>query len=193
MKPVDAHMPDFFARVPSIRLRDPLAQFLGTAEGGLLEYSYSDAVKLAGHSCPTVAGAYAATLGALAVLYPGEVPERGAVRVELRGRLEEGVTGVVANVAALITGAAGEGGFKGIAGRFQRCGLLKFAAPIEKDLRFTRVDTGASVEMDLHHAPAMSPELMGALRRAVSPDASDAERDGFASAWQARVAQMLVP
>lgn len=31
---------------------DPLAEFLGAAEGGLIEYGYADAVKLAGHSCP---------------------------------------------------------------------------------------------------------------------------------------------
>lgn len=54
-------------------------------------------------------------LEGLGRLYPGELPERGAIRVELRGALEEGTTGVVANVASLITGAAGEGGFQGIA------------------------------------------------------------------------------
>jgi len=34
-------------------LRDPLAELLGAAEGGIVEYRYADAVKLAGHSCPT--------------------------------------------------------------------------------------------------------------------------------------------
>ena len=48
----------------SIAMHDPLAEFLGAAEGGRLDYSYADAVKLTGHSCPTVAGAYAATRGA---------------------------------------------------------------------------------------------------------------------------------
>lgn len=47
--------PEFFDAVPPLRLRDPLAAFLGAAEEGVLEYRYIDAVRLAGHSCPTVA------------------------------------------------------------------------------------------------------------------------------------------
>jgi hypothetical protein len=179
-------------RSASILLRDPLAEFLGAAEGGRLEYTYADAVKLTGHSCPTVAGAWLATAEALARLYPGgNVPERGAIRVELRGKLEEGVTGVVGSVIGLVTGAAAEGGFKGIAGRFARRGLLAYGAPIAADLRFTRLDSGASVEIDLHHAEAITPELVAALRSALSPEASPAEREAFARAWQARVAEMF--
>jgi hypothetical protein len=185
-------MRDIFELAPPIAMRDPLAEFLGAAEGGRLEYTFADAVKLTGHSCPTVAGAYLATLQALAGLYPGETPERGAVRVELRERLAEGVAGVVASVATLITGAAAEGGFKGIAGRFERRGLLSFGTPIAADLRFTRLDTGCAVEVNLPRA-ASSPELMGALRRTLAPDASAAEREVFARAWQARVAGMFAP
>lgn len=174
-----------------IVVRDPLAEFLGAAAGGRLEYAYADAVKLTGNSCPTVAGAYLATAEALARLYPRELPERGAMRVELRGRVEEGVTGVVASVAGLITGAAAEGGFKGLAGRFERRGLLVYGAPIAADLRFTRLDTGARVEIDLRDAPPMSPQLMADLRRALSPGASPAERESFARSWQARVSELL--
>jgi hypothetical protein len=185
-------MPEFFERVPAIAVHDALAQFLGAAEGGRLEYSYADAVKLTGHSCPTVAAAYAATLEALAALYPGELPQRGAIAVELRARVEEGVTGVVASVAGLITGAAAEGGFKGIAGRFERRGLMRFGAPIGADLRFTRLDTGASREVDLRHAASASPELAAQLRRALSPEASAEERARFAASWQARTAALLL-
>ena len=186
-----APFPDFFAQVPSIEMRDPLAAFLGAAGSGRLEYSYLDAVKLTGHSCPTVAAAYLATLKALSSLYPGQIPERGAVRVELRGRVEEGVTGVVASVAGLITGAAGEGGFKGIAGRFERRGLLVFGAPIAADLRFTRLDTGQALEQDLPRAAAMSPELLLGLRRSLSPDGTAEEREAFGRGWQARVSELL--
>ena len=49
--------PAFFDEVPSISLYDPLAEFLGAAEDGILQYGYVDAVRLAGHSCPTVASA----------------------------------------------------------------------------------------------------------------------------------------
>ena len=187
---MNAGMPDFFAHVPPIAMRDPLAQFLGAAEGGRLEYTYADAVKLTGHSCPTVAAAYRASAEALGQLYPGELPERGAIRVELRGRVDQGVTGVVAAVAGFISGAAGEGGFKGIAGSFARRGLLQFGAAIAGDLRFTRLDTGASVEVDLPHSSA-SAELTAALRRALSHDASASEKEHFARAWQARVREVL--
>ena len=187
---MNAGMPQFFDRMPSIAVRDPLAQFLGTAAGGRLEYCYADAVKLTGHSCPTVAGAYLATLEALHVLYAGALPERGGIRVELRARVDEGVAGVVASVATLITGAAGEGGFKGIAGRFERRGLLCFGAPIGADLRFTRLDTGRSVEVDLQHGPAMTPALRSAFARALAPEATELEREAFARGWQARVADM---
>jgi hypothetical protein len=50
--------PDFFSDAPRIAVRDPLAEFLGAADGGVIEYRYADVVKLAGHSCPTVASAF---------------------------------------------------------------------------------------------------------------------------------------
>jgi len=80
--------PAFFDAVAAIVVVDPLAETLGAAEGGMIEYRYIDAVKLAGHSCPTVAGAWLMTRAALARLYPGEMPRRGEIRVELRQALE---------------------------------------------------------------------------------------------------------
>ena len=50
--------PTFFDQAPVITMRDPLAALLGAADDGLIDYRYIDAVRLAGHSCPTVAGAY---------------------------------------------------------------------------------------------------------------------------------------
>ncbi|NMQ29678.1 hypothetical protein E4Q23_19010 [Candidatus Accumulibacter phosphatis] len=49
--------PDLFQSAPRITVRDPLARFLGAAEEGVIEYGYGDAVKLAGHSCPTLVSA----------------------------------------------------------------------------------------------------------------------------------------
>jgi len=51
--------PDFFDTVASIKVKDPLAQILGVFENGEYEIPYLEVVKAAGHSCPTVAGAYA--------------------------------------------------------------------------------------------------------------------------------------
>jgi hypothetical protein len=114
---------------------------------GRIEYRYVDAVKLAGHSCPTVAAAYWMTLKALAFLYPDALPQRGNIRVDFRADHLSGVTGVIANVVALLTGATHDTGFKGMAGRFDRRKLLYFLADISEEIRFTRLDTGAAVEV----------------------------------------------
>lgn len=185
--------PAFFDSVPKIVVQDPLAETLGAAEDGLIEYGYLDAVKLTGHSCPTVAAAYLMTLTALARLYPETPPRRGELRVELREGLEEGVAGVIASVASLITGAASEGGFKGLAGRYSRRDLLRFGVPMKGELRFTRVDTGQAVELAHHpEAVARPPALKSLLLAASEPDARPAARKAFAEAWQGWVRAILI-
>jgi hypothetical protein len=185
--------PAFFDTVPAIAVHDPLAALLGAADGGRFEYRYVDAVKLAGHSCPTVASAWLMTARALAALYPDRLPERGNIKVELRGAQEEGVEGVVALIAGLITGAAGPGGFKGIAGRHSRRDLLQFGAPIRGRLRFTRLDTRRAVEVDYHPERVPMPaEMKSLLAAATAPDATDAARRAFGDGWQAWVRAILI-
>ena len=163
-----SRLPAFFDAAPVIRLQDPLADFLGAARDGLLEYRYVDAVRLAGHSCPTVASAFLMTRCALRALYPQELPRRGELRVELRDAPGQGVTGVIGSVAGYLTGAAGEGGFHGIAGRFVRQGLLAYEVTMETQMRFTRLDTGESVGVsaDLRvFREIRAPELMARCLR----------------------------
>lgn len=184
--------PEFFDQVRPIVMRDPLAGFLGATEAGIVAYRYLDAVKLAGHSCPTVAGAWLMTLKALERLY-GERPERGAIRVELRDDIAAGVTGVIANIAGLITGAAQEGGFKGIGGRFDRRNLLSFNAPTAGEIRFTRVDTGASVEVRYHpERVPPRPDMIALISPVQSGDATAEERRRFGLLWQDRVRRILI-
>lgn len=185
--------PAFFDEVPRIALRDPLAEFLGALEGGLVEFSYLDAVRLAGHSCPTVASAYGITRRALAALYSDAMPERGAIRVSFREPVGEGVTGVVANVVSMLTGAAHEGGFKGIAGRYVRRDLLAFGAGQPLALRFARADTGACVEAeaDIKRVPA-DPQLPVLLAHASAGEASPDELRRFGELWQDRVRRLLL-
>jgi hypothetical protein len=185
--------PAFFDQVPTLRVRDALAAFLGAADDGLLEYGYADAVKLAGHSCPTVASAYVLGCRALTALYPDSLPERGGVRLAFASRLEEGVTGVTASVLTLLTGAAQDGGFKGIGGRFARRGLQDFGHELPLSVRVTRTDTGAAVDVasDLSHVPA-HPDTMLLLGRCVRAEADEAERQRFAALWQDRVARVLL-
>lgn len=185
--------PAFFHAVAPIQLVDPLAALLGAAEGGRLEYHYLDAVKLAGHSCPTVAGAWLMTRRALARLYADEMPQRGGVRVELRQAVDEGVAGVIASVASLITGAAGDGGFKGLAGRFGRQGLLRFGVAMKGEIRYTRLDNGLSVELAHHPQAVPRPNALAELMRdALAPQADEATRQAFAAAWQAWVQTILI-
>lgn len=183
-----------FIDVPSIAVTDPLAALLGAADGCRMEYHYIDAVKLAGHSCPTVAGAWLMTRVALAHLYPDGSPHRGGLEVELRQAVDdEGVTGVIASVAGLITGAANDGGFKGLAGRYGRQGPLRFAVAMAGAIRFTRLDNGASVE--LAHFPQSVPRPSGLaelMRDALAPQADAATREAFAEAWQDWVRTILI-
>jgi len=185
--------PEFFAAVPSLTLHDPLAERLGAAENGLIEYGYTDAVKLAGHSCPTVAGAYLMTLKALAKLYPDDLPERGGIKVELRAAQADGTAGVTAAVASLLTGAAGEGGFKGLGGRFSRRNLLAFEAAIDTELCFTRLDTDSRVTVAYHPevVPA-PPELQPLMPKLLAGTASAAEEAEFGRLWQLRVKRILI-
>ena len=185
--------PAFFDAVPPIVVVDPLAEALGAAEDGIVEYRYADAVKLAGHSCPTVACAWLMTRRALEQLYPETLPGRGDVRVELRASSAEGTTGVIASIAGLVTGAASEGGFKGLAGRFGRKGLLRFGVPLASEIRFTRLDAGTQVVLS-HDLRGVSqpPGLKERLREAFAPDASDHARKAFAAAWQDWVKAILI-
>ncbi|HUH58615.1 MAG TPA: hypothetical protein VL001_00915 [Candidimonas sp.] len=184
--------PSFFDTAQRITMQDPLAQFLGAAQDGLIEYSYTDVVKLAGHSCPTVAGAYLMTLKALKHLYGDDVPQRGDITVRFRDDQVNGVTGVIANVVGFITGGTTDNGFKGLAGKFDRRDRLVFNAPIETELEFQRNDTGAKCGVDFHAAvvPA-SPDLMPALHRVMAGSATADERLRFGQAWQQRVGQIL--
>jgi hypothetical protein len=185
--------PAFYDAVARITLHDPLAEFLGAADEGLIEYGYVDAVKLAGHSCPTVAGAYLMTLKALARLYPDGTPQRGGVRIEFGTPQAEGVSGVIAAVAGLLTGAAGEGGFQGLAGKFARRNLLAFAAGNAAEVRFTRLDSGARVTVAYHpDAVPAAPELRALMPKLLAGSASDTERTEFGRLWQMRVKRILI-
>ena len=185
--------PDFFDAVPKISLYDPLAEFLGAAEDGILEYCYFDAVRLAGHSCPTVASAYWAVYKALAFLYPETIPVRGDIRVEFGQDSTSGVTGVIANVVSMLSGAMSDSGFKGIGGRFDRRERLFFAVQMQGDMRFTRLDTQQTVRVtvNLQRVPA-SPRLPRLMAGCIANTATPAEIAEFRQLWQARVRSILL-
>lgn len=185
--------PDFFDQAPRITMYDPLAKFLGAMEGGIIEYRYVDAVKAAGHSCPTVGAAWLMTARALEALYPRDIPERGAIRVDFRHDRTSGVTGVIANIVSLITGATHDTGFKGLAGRFDRRNLLFFNAEVGEEIRFTRKDSGAAVDVTAHLERVPGDPHMGELMSAcITGRATDEVQREFGRLWQERVRRLLI-
>lgn len=185
--------PAFFDEIPAFTVRDPLAEFLGAADGGLIDYRFADAVRLAGHSCPTVAGAWLMTTRALAALYGEAIPERGAVTVAFGEHQDAGVTGVIASVATLLTGAAGSGGFKGLAGRFARRDLLAFAVAGVDEIRFTRRDSGRSVDIALDLSPVGGdPRMSALLSGLLAGSARGDDARLFGELWQERVRRILI-
>ncbi len=185
--------PEFFDQVPTIKLFDPLAQVLGASDDGVIEISYPEVVRAAGHSCPTVASAYLMTLKALESLYTGEMPVRGDISVEFSQSVDEGVAGVIGAVVTQITGAAGPGGFKGIGGKFSRNDLMHFSSSIGHVARFTRKDTGRSVEVDINpNAVPPAPRTMPLLQKIIAQTADKNEKNEFARLWQDRVKRILI-
>ncbi|WHZ20435.1 MAG: hypothetical protein OJF55_002584 [Rhodanobacteraceae bacterium] len=185
--------PDFFAEVPALTLHDGLAQLLGASDDGMIEYHYADAVRLAGHSCPTVAGGWLSARAALRHLYPDSVPERGGISVYLNDAEDAGVTGVIGQVLTLITGAAADNGFHGLGGRHVRSHLLHYAQGDVAGVRFKRNDTGDEVEVEIDTSPVTGNPMMRPLMQLTMTGQADAaQRREFGRLWQDRVRRMLI-
>ncbi|MBS0446876.1 MAG: hypothetical protein JSR59_13115 [Proteobacteria bacterium] len=184
---------DFFLDVPKLRVQDHLARVLGCAEDGILEYGFGDAVRLTGHACPTVAAAYWLTYLALEHLYPGALAQRGNIKVEFRDDARTGSTGVVATVVQMLTGAAGNSGFKGLGGRFGRAGLIRYKPDLLLSLRFTRLDNGAAVDVgvDMTLVPS-DPRVERLMASCAAAKASAAEELELGRLWQQRVRSLLL-
>jgi len=185
--------PDFFAEVPALRVHDGLAQLLGASDDGVIEYHYADAVRLAGHSCPTVAGGWLSARAALRHLYGDELPERGGINVYLNGAENAGVAGVIGQVLTLVTGAAAANGFHGLGGRHVRSNLLHYAQSDVQGVRFKRNDTGAEVEIEIDTSPvAADPMMRSLMQLSMTDQANAAQRREFGRLWQDRVRRILI-
>ena len=185
--------PLFFDEVEPIQLYDPLSDFLGACEAGKVEMSYLDCVKQAGHSCPTVAGAYLMTMIGLKMLYGSELPQRGNIHVGIKGNKREGTIGVIGNIISFIVGASGEEGFKGIQGKFSRNNLIEYDQKMAGEVTLRRRDNDTSVS--LSYDPSCIPEdqrikpLMGKI---LQGKASVQEENLFKLLWQERVKKILL-
>lgn len=185
--------PAFFDQAPVLHMHDALAQLLGTTPDGVITYRYADAVRLAGHSCPTVAGAWLSVRAGLRALFPEELPQRGGISVYLPDREDHGVTGVIAQVLTLVTGAATDNGFKGLGGRHARNHLLHYAQAGVDGMRLRRNDDGSMVEVQFDASTVPFDPAVGNLMAAVVRDYADAgQRRQFGELWQDRVRRLLL-
>ncbi len=185
--------PDFFDSISPIHTLDPLAQLLGATSDGKITYTYSDMVKLAGHSCPTVAGAWIMCDLGLKELYGEKIPVRGDIKIEISGALDEGVNGVIAQCLGLVTGAANAGGFKGIGNYYARNNRLFFNAGFAGEVRLTRIDTGKTVTMSYNPAAIpFHPRIKPLMQKAGQGTLEEDEKAFFAEEWQNRVKKILM-
>ncbi len=186
--------PLFFDEIDSIQLYDPLSDLLGACEAGKVEISYLDCVKQAGHSCPTVAGAYLMTMIGLKILYGSKLPQRGNIYVEIKGNKSEGSIGVIGNIISYIVGASGEEGFKGIQGKFSRNHLIEYDQEMAGEVTLRRRDNNTSVS--LSYDPAIipgDPRIKPLMGKVLQGKASEEEENLFKVLWQERVKKILLP
>ncbi|MFB1009416.1 MAG: hypothetical protein QMB85_10050 [Sulfurospirillum sp.] len=184
--------PTFFDTVESVTLYDPLSDILGAFDDGKITFSYLDVVKSAGHSCPTMAGAYLMIREGLKALYPNSVPERGAIKVLFKENQDEGTTGVIANAFSLIIGATDNWGFKGLGGKYVRKDLMTFHADIPLAVRMIRIDTQAYVDVTYNpNSIEIDPMMQPLMKKILTGVLSQEEKVAFGTLWQARVAKIL--
>ncbi|RLD41439.1 MAG: hypothetical protein DRI86_13375 [Bacteroidetes bacterium] len=177
--------PDFFNEIEHITLQDELSEFLGSSEEGIIDISYLEIVKMAGHSCAVTSGSYLMTLIGLKKLYGTDIPKRGNIKVEIKDQLSDGNTGVFGSVYSNITGATTNTGFGGLGNKFNRRNLMFYGANIKGNVRFTRLDTNQSVELSYNPHLIVTPgEIM---QSAFGPNATEVGRKEFPIKWQEMV------
>lgn len=194
---------DFFKEVKPIRLKEPLAETLGAfkEKDAVLEYTFGDVVKMAGHACPTIASAYVCCQKALEKLYPNEIPVRGNISITIYGEADEGVYGVISNLFSFITGAATITGFHGIGHKFKRKDLLKFT-PEKIDIdalqfKFTRLDNNKTILVSLYLQNVPFPEeksrrLGQLLEKVIWEAANEKDIKEFQDLWIEKVESIVL-
>lgn len=193
--------PDYYKQITPIIMQDNLARVLGASDG-YFEYQFIDAVKTAGHSCPSIAGAWMQTVVGLKALFANEIPTRGLIHVAMKGREDDGHTGAMANVISMITGATHKQGFGGLFRQPQtnRQALLTFnndSAEGPLYTIFTRLDEQqapvASVKVLYNpHVVPPKPEMIEAMQKIRAGAATDADKAQFAKYWQERVQRIMI-
>lgn len=176
----------------SIILYEPLYDLFGFNSDSKVEFTFSDAVKIAGHACPTVAGAYLMTYHGLKALYGDETPVRGDIELLYSKSESEGVTGVIATVMGSIVGANGIGGFKGLGGQFARNNRIHFNQKINSNVAIRRIDTKKTVNIDYHpEVVSGDPRTSHLLSKILNDQATDNDKVEFQRCWNQRLEKIL--
>ncbi len=187
------NFPTFYSEIPTIKFFEPLADVLGSSSDGIVEFSFKDAVKIAGHGCPTVGGAYLMIFHGLKKLYSDGIPTRGNIEVHVSDPIDSGATGVVGMIAGSIVGAADKGGFKGLGGQFSRHNSLFFNASFDGDIKLKRKDNGQSVTLEYHpEIVSGNPEMGIYLKKVLDKTSSPDEKVLFQKMWNDRLKKIMV-
>jgi hypothetical protein len=183
---------EFFSKIDNIKLQDNLSLFLGSSKDGIVEFTYHDIVKSAGHSCPTVAGAYICTNEALKFLYQDEIAKRGEIFISFKNDINDGTVGVISNVISQITGATLYTGFKGLNNKFVRHSLFDYNVNIPYDLRFKRTDTNDYVDVQ-YNPNAILPHknMQKLMQKIIQNQATSEDKQLFGKLWQDRVERIF--
>lgn len=190
---------DYITEVPPIMMNEPYFEIFGQTDGPV-PYNYEEAVKLAGHSCGAVAGAWTITKKALEALYPdGEVPVRGNIMVEAPGAEDEWFVGVFGDVIMYITGAAPKTGFNGsdfaVNDVFVRQNKMVYTEeptgqlPPMREWIFTRLDTGEKVGVKFNLAiimPLPTPARIEMGKKVALGQATPEEAADYIEYWNDR-------
>ncbi len=184
---------------------DPYFQIFGQSQVAV-PYTYENAVKLAGHSCGAVTGAWTITRKALEALYPnGEIPVRGQIAVEAPGAEDEWFVGVFGEVITFVTGAAPKTGFIGAEfgetdAVFVRQNKMVYpeeptgTLPPKMEWIFTRLDTGKKVGVIFNLAvitPIATPERQEMGKKMALGEATPEEAADYIEYWNDRAKFVL--
>ncbi len=196
---------DYITEVPPIMMIDPYFQIFGQSQVAV-PYTYENAVKLSGHSCGAVTGAWTIARKALEALYPnGEIPVRGQIAVEAPGAEDEWFVGVFGEVITYITGAAPKTGFIGAEfGQtndvFVRQNKMTYpdeptgTLPPKMEWIFTRLDNGAKVGVVFNLSvitPIATPERQAMGKKMAAGEATPEEAADYYQYWNDRAKFVL--
>lgn len=185
--------PEYYQQIEKIQLFDPLAEILGSSNEGIINFTFADAVRFAGHGCPTVGGAYLMILAGVKLLFKNQLPVRGMLEVHMNQAKDSGTTGVIAAVAGFILGASDEGGFKGLAGMHFRNNLIKFSQDFKGHMRLVRIDSGESIILEYHPEIVPGNQLTGLLLDKILKNlATNEEKKAFQTIWNQRLEKIMV-